>query len=95
MSYEKMFIESNLPEPLNSDDLYDCFVRMQCGSKDDRKKIILRKLYGIDNGVPNNQKKIADELGVSNTYVSVVLKKSLRFIKHQLINLNIIEKNIK
>ena len=58
---------------LNIEKLYKCLDKM----KDGRKKQILVKRYGLYGTEPMTQQTIADEMGISRSYVSRIEKKGL------------------
>ena len=53
---------------------------------DAREAEIIRKRYGLDGGKPRTQREVAEECGISRSYVSRIEKKALEKLKNALEN---------
>ena len=60
-------------------------------SLSEREQLIIKKCFGFNGKERMNQNVIAKELGISQSYISKLIKKTLQQIKEKLIKLNIIE----
>ena len=68
------------------DEIYDKAVLKQVlefidGKLDSREKYIMNKRYGIDGSKPKTQQELADELGISRSYVSRIETKIQRMLR--------------
>lgn len=48
---------------------------------DEREKLIIRKRYGLDGRKPLTQREVAEECGISRSYVSRIEKKALEKLR--------------
>lgn len=46
-----------------------------------REKDIIKKRYGLDSAIPKTQREIAEECGISRSYVSRIEKKALETLR--------------
>ncbi len=51
---------------------------------DPRERLIMKMRFGLDNGKERTQKEVADEIGISQSYISRLEKKIIRQLKKDL-----------
>lgn len=51
---------------------------------DPRERLIMKMRFGLDNGKEKTQKEVADEIGISQSYISRLEKKIIRQLKKDL-----------
>ena len=50
----------------------------------EREKLIMEMRFGLKNGVEKTQKEVADEIGISQSYISRLEKKIIKRLKKDL-----------
>lgn len=55
----------------------------------DRERVIIQMRFGLDNkfGEEKTQKEVADELGISQSYISRLEKKIMKRLKKEMLRL--------
>ncbi len=78
-------VESDLPELWEQIELHKSIKKIYelvPNVLDDREQLIICKRYGLYNTKPLPQREIADELGISRSYVSRIEKKALQKLRN-------------
>ena len=99
---KELHIEDFFPSEQAQKDLEDCEnqdvmkkVREVVSSLPDKEKNIIEKRYGFIDGKIITQAELADELGISQSYVSRVENRILEKLKHQLNEKDIVKSSNK